>query len=157
MRTPKITQDSLVNQFIRAIAPNAHTALDRLVRDAGVKDTIAQLIIECLVQLGNDLWDWQVAEQLNKDSIQQLLNDELRNIKAKRLIQYPTLDMKGELTLTVFNGLHSNLELFYKGVDMHCDTPTEILHTIILGVVKYFWGQSVYMIAKAKQFDIFQA
>jgi hypothetical protein len=77
MRTPKITQDSLASQFIHAIAPNAHTALNRLVCDVGVKDTIAQLIIECLVQLGNDLWDWRVAEQLNKDSIQHLLNDEL--------------------------------------------------------------------------------
>ncbi|KAG1800599.1 uncharacterized protein BJ212DRAFT_1450150 [Suillus subaureus] len=51
---------------------------------------------------------------------------------------------------------HINPLLSMTGLNVHQDMPTEILHTILLGVMKYFWGQTIWILNKAHLVKIFQ-
>ncbi|KAG1798356.1 hypothetical protein EV424DRAFT_1475005 [Suillus variegatus] len=51
---------------------------------------------------------------------------------------------------------HINPLLGMPSVDVHQDMPTEILHTVLLGVVKYFWGPTVWILNKNHSLNTFQ-
>ncbi|KAJ6513958.1 hypothetical protein DFH09DRAFT_941309, partial [Mycena vulgaris] len=111
--------------------PNIATILTETVCLSGVKDVFLQPIIDILVKMGQDL---------------QKANPEDEGITN------PLFDMAGgSMTFLPRHWLNS-----FTGIDMHKDTPTEILHTILLGVVKYNWGQTVWVIEKGKDSPPFQ-
>lgn len=51
---------------------------------------------------------------------------------------------------------HGRYMISFYGIRLTNDTPTEILCTILLGVVKYYWGQTVWHLEKIKQLSVFQ-
>ncbi|EIW74149.1 hypothetical protein CONPUDRAFT_133377 [Coniophora puteana RWD-64-598 SS2] len=86
-------------------------------RSTGIKDHLAQPILDSIVKIGQDL----------------------RKATPDRAAVTP------------------DVSLTETGVDIHKDTPTEILHTILLGVVKYFWAQTTTLLEKDKKLGVFQS
>ncbi|KAJ6608562.1 hypothetical protein B0H10DRAFT_1815561 [Mycena sp. CBHHK59/15] len=113
--------------FSDILKPNVATTLTEAVRLSGVKDSLAQPIIDLLVKMGQDL--------------------------RKANLEGSSYSPDEFITCYDFSvGTNHTIE----GIDMHKDTPTEILHTILLGVVKYYWGQTVWLLEKGKDFALFQ-
>jgi hypothetical protein len=70
------------------------------------------------------------------------------------LLMNPLLRVQGKLTC-LFHTFHARQFLYLIGIDIHIDTPTEILHTLLLGMAKYLWVEVVKTMDKEKNFDLF--
>ncbi|KAJ7670498.1 hypothetical protein B0H14DRAFT_3102396 [Mycena olivaceomarginata] len=138
-RKPEDTAEETFQQILTALEPNIATTLTEAVRASGVKDALAQPIIDMLVKMGQDLRKANPnGSSFSPDEVQMILTEELKKHQQVGAgITNPLFDMDG--------------------IDMHKDTPTEILHTILLGVVKYYWGQTIWILEKGQDFPLFQA
>ncbi|GJJ06810.1 hypothetical protein Clacol_001006 [Clathrus columnatus] len=132
LQTLQKTREIIDGQFTRAMQPRSQTMVESFVKEHGIKDTIAQPLIEHFTRSANELF----LTKPNKEKIQSILKQKYDELKKEGNFQNPLLEMPG--------------------LNVHLDCPTEILHTVLLGVVKYFWGQTVWLVSNTKKFNIFQ-
>ncbi|KAF7967502.1 hypothetical protein HWV62_34048 [Athelia sp. TMB] len=154
-RNCKETAKQTVEQLMTALQPNVVTSLTDAVRKSGVKDAMAQPIIDNLVKLGQDLRKASPDRAAHSpDEVLSILADELAKAHQQGGVLNPLVNMGG--TWIFLRKSRLLTDDLISGVKIHKDTPTEILHTILLGVVKYFWGQTVWHLEKTKQLAAFQ-
>ncbi|KAG2065607.1 hypothetical protein BDR04DRAFT_1130369 [Suillus decipiens] len=141
LRTPEKTTEGIRHQFDAAMKPAATTKVQNTMSSTGIRDSALTSILESLVELGKKLRKCEPGSQAkSKSKVIAALENEFQE-----QLQGATLD-------DAINPL-----LGMNGISMHLDIPTETLHTILLGVVKYFWGQTVFLLEKEKVLHIFQS
>ncbi|KAF8595905.1 hypothetical protein BDV93DRAFT_563902 [Ceratobasidium sp. AG-I] len=117
--SPDQTINAIHAQYETAITSIAPTRLTAAQRAVGVKDGISQPILETIQARGAEL------SQANADATT-LSPGEVANILRCELNQDDRARQMNPL-------------LSVPGLNVHLDTPIEILHTILLGPIKYFW------------------
>ncbi|KAI6021802.1 hypothetical protein BKA83DRAFT_4055361 [Pisolithus microcarpus] len=140
-RMPERTINTIKEQFRMAMLSGATEKVRTSVSTTGTQDSISLRILHTLIDLGKRLRKREagtpaVPESQVREALEKEFTDLLQGTALEDAIN-PLLGMKG--------------------VNIHLDTPTEILHTILLGVVKYFWAQTVFLLEKAKLLATFQS
>ncbi|KAJ3551225.1 hypothetical protein NM688_g4827 [Phlebia brevispora] len=137
LRDPSATAAEVLKQLDSSVKPGARTKVKNAVTASGCSDSATKEITEFLTTLGlklrarnRALSEQEVAEELEKEMSHWLA---------------------GQRKEECINPL-----LGIPGVNIHMDTPTEILHTILLGAVKYFWAQSIHIIEDHNYTEIFE-
>ncbi|KAF7790927.1 hypothetical protein EIP86_001886 [Pleurotus ostreatoroseus] len=131
------TRDAILAQLCLATQAGGEKLVKESMTATGVKDSLANSIIQRLIAMGKALRrSTPTRKALSKEIVNQILSAELE--------KFP-------------EGARMNPLLSMPGVDVHKDTSMEPLHTHLLGGVKYFWAQTVWILEKEKKFHIFQA
>ncbi|KAL0569855.1 hypothetical protein V5O48_012107 [Marasmius crinis-equi] len=136
-RTPENTSKLIHEQLHLSALHGATDKLQKHKAATGVSDSTSASAVQAIVDLGKALYGGKHPDSagMSKEDIKARLDREVERVVEVHGIN-PVIGMPG--------------------VDIHKDTPTEILHTILLGAVKYFWGQTVYILEKNKSFATFQ-
>ncbi|KAG1857243.1 hypothetical protein C8R48DRAFT_607455 [Suillus tomentosus] len=120
--------------------PGGTTKVQSTVASTGTRDAATSAIINCLLELGKQLRKHEARKPpISEADVRVWLEREL-----EAALNGCSLDD------------HINPLLGMPNVNIHQDTPTEILHTVLLSVVKYFWGQMVWILDKNHLLNTFQ-
>ncbi|KAH7903987.1 hypothetical protein BJ138DRAFT_1019772 [Hygrophoropsis aurantiaca] len=140
IRSPHETMETIKQQVKLAMVSGAADKIKTSVSSTGIRDSTSSAIVNTLVELGKRLRKRVAGTPASSES----------DIKAKLEKEFEDF-MNNDSLEDVINPL-----LGMEGLNIHLDTPTEILHTVLLGVVKYFWGQTAFLLEKSKLLDMFQ-
>lgn len=157
-RTVEETRRAVIEQLIASTKAASEKTVKEAVTTSGVKDSFATPVIAKLIKMGKALR--RVApgrKALTKEEVNKVLTEELKKGGDDANFINPLLGIPGmHLFQSVFMSEFS-LTVLLKGFDPHKDTPVEPLHTHLLGIVKYFWAQTVWILEKHGKFGEFQA
>lgn len=84
MRSSEGTTDCVFNSIMTSLQPNVATTLTEAVRQTGIKDTMAQPVIDHLVKLGADLRKASPTRAAHTpDEVMSILTEELLKAQGK--------------------------------------------------------------------------
>jgi hypothetical protein len=132
---PRCAQETLaeVERQVKAACLGVAQTVKDLQTNSGVKDAFTQHWIDELIERSRAMQKSQPQRPIAE------IQDELMSwISEKKAAVYnPFLTLIGEDVLHNSAVLH--IYFISTGFDVSSDTPVEILHTILLGIVKYVW------------------
>ncbi|KAI6144748.1 hypothetical protein BKA82DRAFT_4330916 [Pisolithus tinctorius] len=141
LRTPEGMVNTIKEQFSLAMLSGATEKVKTSVSTTGIRDSISLGILNTVIELGKSLHKQRAGTSSKPKS-------EVREVLEKELTGF----LQGRVLEDAINPL-----LGMKDVNIHLDMPMEILHMILLGVMKYFWGQTVFLLKKANLVSTFQS
>ncbi|KAF8259437.1 hypothetical protein EI94DRAFT_1616008 [Lactarius quietus] len=135
------TKREIEQQLELCVLTGGKDKVDSAAQSSGIKDATVVPILNLITTKGKTLRSKKIlfdknTGRLSEPEIQAILGEELEALLKKCGIN-PLIGMPG------FN--------------IHLNTPTEILHTVLLGVVKYYWAQTMwYLKSCSKSLSLFQ-
>ncbi|KAI0822207.1 hypothetical protein BC628DRAFT_1391550 [Trametes gibbosa] len=155
---PRTTADTLaaVHAQIRAAGLGVAKTVADMQTMSGVKDTLAEYWIQQLIVLAREKQQVRIRNTttrdlrlnarrvLNRAAIVREIEMEIQDELMRWLVTQPDVDFQAltpnsPLRLELRPGVHFNSLLCVESLDVHRDTPVELLHTYLLGVEKYSW------------------